>query len=203
MPRKFLDNVYDHIGTGIQSFYDDWADTYEAEVNENGYVTPSRCARALATHLEKKTGAILDFGCGTGLSGVALNAAGFHVIDGFDLSAEMLTHARAKKVYRSTQQVTADNPLPFSTGSYAAIAAIGVIGPGAAPLEVFDDIIDQLAPGNLFVFSFNDHALEDPQYAAKVASSVDSGVLKLLVQDHGPHLPARNINSTVYLTEKL
>ncbi|MGR3712950.1 MAG: class I SAM-dependent DNA methyltransferase [Shimia sp.] len=203
MTRKFLDNVYDHIGKGIETFYDDWADTYEAEVGENGYVTPARCARALATHLSDKTAPILDFGCGTGLSGVALHAEGFATLDGMDLSVEMLAKARAKNIYRRLTQISSDAPLPFDTGAFAAVAAIGVIGPGAAPLDLFDTLLAKLARGGLMVLSFNDHALEDPAYAAKISNCVDSQTLRVLEQTHGPHLPARNINSTVYLAEKL
>lgn len=203
MSRKFLDNVYDHIGKGIESFYDDWADTYEAEVGENGYVTPTRCARALAAHMVDKTAPILDFGCGTGLSGLALHAEGFATMDGMDLSAEMLAKAQTKTIYRSLTQIAADAPLPFDTGAYAAIAAIGVIGPGAAPLDLFDTLLAKLTRDGLMLLSFNDHALQDPAYAAKITTCVDNNTLRVLEQNHGPHLPARNIKSTVYLAEKL
>lgn len=203
MTKKFLDNVYDHIGTGVEDFYDTWAATYEAEVAENGYVTPGRCARVLAEHLTPPDAPILDFGCGTGLSGLALRAAGFSVIDGLDLSEKMLAHARTKDVYRGLVQITAGKRLPVVTGSYAAITAIGVIGPGAAPLDVFDILIAALDRGGFLLFSFNDHALEDPVYEAKVEDCVDRGILRLLHREHGPHLPARDIKSTVYLAQKL
>ncbi|TCL09283.1 methyltransferase family protein [Shimia isoporae] len=203
MTRKFLDEAYNHIGKGIEHFYNDWAATYETEVGENGYVTPARCARLLAAHQKDRSLPVLDFGCGTGLSGLALRAEGFETIDGMDLSAEMLAKARTKNLYRSLLQIQDDAPPPFAQGDYDAIAAIGVIGPGAAPLDVFDVLLSKLAPGGLFVLSFNDHALEDPAYAAKITDCVDKGLLRVLEQEYGPHLPARNINSTVYLAEKL
>lgn len=202
MTRKFLDNVYDHIGRGVVDFYDDWAATYEAEVAENGYVTPGRCARALARHLKQPDAPILDIGCGTGLSGLALRAEGFSTIDGIDLSAEMLEQARAKGIYRTLTQVEAEAPLPVQPGDYQAIAAIGVIGPGAAPLTLFDTLAGLLARGGFMTFSYNDRALEDPAYEARLNDYVDLGALRLLHRDHGPHLPARNINSMVYVVEK-
>ncbi|MCP4820576.1 MAG: methyltransferase domain-containing protein [Shimia sp.] len=203
MTRKFLDNVYEHIGEGVEAFYDKWAATYEAEVGENGYVTPTRCARLLAAHLPDLSAPVLDFGCGTGLSGLALRAEGLSALDGMDLSSEMLTKAYGKGIYRALQQIPDNAPPPFEAGDYAAIAAIGVIGPGAAPLDVFDTLTAKLTPGALLVLSFNDHALQDPTYEAKIATHVDNGTLRVLEQEHGQHLPARNINSTVYLTEKL
>ena len=44
---------------------------------------------------------ILDYGCGTGLSGYALQAVGFENIDGLDISQEMVRLAEKKLIYRS------------------------------------------------------------------------------------------------------
>ena len=40
-------------------------------MTENGYVTPKRCTRPLAANLPARDEPILDFACGTGLSGSA------------------------------------------------------------------------------------------------------------------------------------
>ena len=83
MTDKFLDKVYDaRTADETRELYDAWSASYEAEVAENGYATPGRCAEALAKHLTDKDAPILDFGCGTGLSGLALKLAGFTTIDG-------------------------------------------------------------------------------------------------------------------------
>ena len=87
-------------------------------------------------------------------------------------------------------------------GGYAAIAAIGVIGAGAAPPQVLDRIAAALAPGGLTVFSFNDHTLADPAYAARVAALVQAGQLRERFREHGPHLPGLNLQSTVHVFEK-
>lgn len=202
MTRRFLDNVYDHIGDSVAEFYDDWAASYDAEVAENGYVTPTRCARALVKFVQDRTAPLLDFGCGTGLSGAALHHQGFTTLDGLDLSAEMLDIARAKSIYRTLTQVEIGAALPVTPGTYTAIAAIGVIGPGAAPLDTFDTLIALLNPGGVMTFSYNDHALEDPAYEARLNEYVDLGALRLHFREHGPHLPQRNIHSTVYVVEK-
>ncbi|MEL7154480.1 MAG: hypothetical protein AAFN51_11950, partial [Pseudomonadota bacterium] len=65
----FLDKVYDaRDASETRALYDDWAASYDAEVAENGYATPGRCAEALKQHLSDPSASILDFGCGTGLS---------------------------------------------------------------------------------------------------------------------------------------
>ena len=43
---------------------------------------------------------VVDLGCGTGLSGEALRAAGFADVDGYDFSEGMLALARKKNCYR-------------------------------------------------------------------------------------------------------
>ena len=204
MSRKFLDQVYNaRDAAGTRTLYDAWAASYEAEVGEHGYATPGRCAAALSDHSPDKTAPILDFGCGTGLSGLALKLAGFSVIDGIDLSADMLAEARAKALYRNLRLVEAGEPLGHAPGDYAAIAAIGVIGAGAAPIAVFDTLMDGLATGGRLVFSFNDHALEDPANDAKVQSHLDAGTARLLHKDYGPHLPGIGLKSNVYVVEKM
>ncbi|MEO0683020.1 MAG: methyltransferase domain-containing protein, partial [Pseudomonadota bacterium] len=103
---KFLEKAYtarDAASTRV--LYDDWAASYEAEVGEQGYATPGRCADALKHCADDMSAPVLDFGCGTGLSGLALKLAGFETIDGVDLSAEMLEGARSKNVYRHLDQI--------------------------------------------------------------------------------------------------
>lgn len=202
MTRSFLDKVYDVQGAdATRDLYDAWSQSYEAEVAENGYATPGRCAKALAHVIEDQTQPVLDFGCGTGLSGLALKLAGFTQIDGVDLSAEMLAQARDKAIYRNLSQIDADGPLQ-DAGAYAAITAIGVIGAGAAPLSVLDSLFTALRAGGHLCFSFNDHTLEDPAFEARVKALIDAGDARQKVRDYGDHLPGLNMNSVIYVLEK-
>lgn len=201
MTENFLDKVYAARGEEqTREIYDNWAASYEAEVAQNGYATPGRCAQALAKVTEDLTAPVLDFGCGTGLSGLALKLAGFSTIDGVDLSAEMLAQAQAKGVYRETRQVTGD--LSLETGRYSTITAIGVIGSGAAPISVLDTLMNALGPGGRLVFSFNDHTLEDPVHEARISEWTDCGAARLIFRERGEHLPGLGMKSNVYILEK-
>jgi len=101
MTDTFLDKVYDaRDASSTRTLYDAWSDSYEAEVGSQGYALPPRCAAALAKFTDDLSAPILDFGCGTGLSGLAFKDAGFTTIDGHDLSADMLEEANNKGVYR-------------------------------------------------------------------------------------------------------
>ncbi len=203
MTERFLDRVYDaRTADETETLYDKWAASYDDEVGENGYITPDRCASALAEHMPDQSKPILDFGCGTGLSGLALRLAGFEIIDGVDLSADMLARAREKGIYRDLRQIEAGAPPIETPGSYDAICAIGVIGAGAAPIDTFDLLMNCLAPGGLFVFSFNDHALAEPENEARVTSWTEQGKAELLFKEYGDHLPGLGMKSNVYVTRK-
>jgi len=204
MTERYLDKVYGlDTPEETRSFYNDWSGSYDAEVMENGYATPMRVARALAAQTSQLEAPVLDYGCGTGLSGAALIQAGFTTVDGADLSPDMLAGARDKGVYRETWLIKLDADLPFAPGDYSAITAIGVIGAGAAPPETLDLLIDSLAPGGLLGFSFNDHTLQDPPYPAQLASVLQASKAKVLFEEHGPHLPKIGLDSTVYVLERM
>lgn len=201
MTDNFLDKVYAARGEDeTREIYDAWAESYEAEVAKNGYVTPGRCAAALAKFTDDKTAPVLDFGCGTGLSGLALKLAGFTTIDGVDLSPEMLAKAKDKNVYRNLSQVAGDDGL--AKGAYPSIAAIGVIGSGAAPISVLDTLMHALDSDGRLVFSFNDHTLQDPIHEARISEWTDCGAARLLFRERGDHLPGLNMKSNVYILEK-
>ena len=203
MTEKMIQNAYGLDGAdATRSFYDSWAGTYDAEVAENGYATPGRCAAALAEAVEDLGAPILDIGCGTGVSGAALRAAGFQSIDGCDFSAEMLARAEAKGIYRALYNTDLEDPFPFAPGAYAHIAAVGVLNPGHAPATTLDEILGLLEPGGRFVFSLNDHALADSTYEARINEHVDAGNARLLFKEYGEHLPELDMKSNVYLLEK-
>lgn len=203
MSEKFLKNTYDlTTPQETRAHYQKWAASYEDEVAEHGYATPGRVAEALWAKLPEPETPILDYGCGTGLSGVALHKAGFHVLDGVDPTAEMLKGAAAKGVYRNLTTIEITDPNPLEPGEYKAIAAIGVIGAGAAPPATFDMLMKALPKGGLLAFSFNDHTLEDPGYTGRLHEWLDMGAARLLFREHGPHLPGLDLKSDVYVVEK-
>lgn len=185
-----------------EAHYQKWAATYEAEVAEQGYATPDRVAQALWSVIPEPQTAVLDYGCGTGLSGVALHKAGFQVIDGVDPTENMLNVARAKEVYRDLKSFEITNPAPLVPNAYSAIAAIGVIGAGAAPPETLDMLMQALPRSGKLAFSFNDHTLADHTYMSRLNDWLDMGAARLLFREHGPHLPGLNMNSDVYILEK-
>ena len=200
MGKKFLGAAYvlDHQGAA-KDLYEDWAATYDAEIQENGYVTPRRCATALAAMADDLSAPLLDLGCGTGLSGLALRAAGFTTIDGVDISPSMLRRAEALPgVYRKTKVVDIGAPVPAAPEEYRYVNAAGVISPEHAPAEAVDEILAVLPSKGCLVFSLNDHALADPTFPGKVAEVVEQGRAFLEFEEYGDHLPGIGLNARVY-----
>ena len=203
MTTTYLDKIYSADSADLRPFYAQWAQSYDQEVGENGYVTPLRIAEALARHVKDLSIPILDYGCGTGVSGQAFQEVGFLTIDGVDISAEMLEVAAQKKIYRHLEVFAPETGPNVKLGAYQIIAAVGVIGAGAAPLAVLDKMMALLAPKGLLVFSFNDHTLEDPAYDGLVEDYVNQGQAVLHLKEYGNHLPKQKINSNIYILEKL
>ena len=201
--KTFLDEVYElPDADATRALYDDWAETYDAELSSAGYAGPARCAKALARFAEDLSAPILDVGCGTGLSGQAFKAAGFTAIDGTDFSDRMLKAAESKGAYRTLLKGDLNDPLPGAQGEYAHLAAVGVFSPGHAPAELIDQALAHLPSGGCFVFTLNDHALAEGVYEGRLREVLDCCAAELLFKEHGPHVPGEGLKATVYVLRK-
>lgn len=186
------------------SLYEGWADSYDETLRKHGYVTPQRCAAALSRHLDDPNAPVLDIGCGTGLSGLALQDAGFTAVDGTDLSAAMLDKARQHEgVYRTLYQTSLDKPFPFARGVYKAVTAMGVIADKHAPPETISQLIAKLDTGGLLVFSLNNHTLENPSYEVEIRKLSEQGRAVLLEAEMGPHMTGYNMTSKICVLRAL
>ena len=191
-----------HSEEEIGEIYAKWAASYEEDVASWGYVTPARLAMALrqcGANVEKPA---LDFGCGTGLSGMALKAVGFEVIDGTDISSDMLEIAETKPAYRQVWIGQPGSMGHIKRGDYATIAATGVVSLGAAPPETLDMLVDAIGPGGFLAFSYNDATLADRRYTDRLDIAVLAPDIELVFEEHGPHLPNKGMNSTVYVLQR-
>ncbi len=202
MAEKFLDKTYATSGAeAMRDLYNDWAGSYEDEVSENGYATPARLAQALLNAQPETSTPILDYGCGTGLSGLAFSQAGYTAIDGMDPSEGMLEKCREKSLYRTLIRLDLSGPLPVKQDQYSAIMAVGVISTGAGPASLMDDLMALLPSGGFFGLSLNDHALADPEYPAGIQRLKDAGHITR-AEEYGTHLPGIDLKSMIYLFEK-
>ena len=199
--EDFLDKVYANTADDRRYRYVKWSTTHDKDVGKNGYTTPARATGALARHLTKLGKLVLDYSCGTRLSGVVRRAVVFRSLYSIDVSKETVAIANTKKFYQTLRVFDTNDVPSVNMGEFGIITAIGVIGIGAAPLCVFDATIALLAPGSLFAFSLNNHKLSDPAYEAKVSDYVDTGKAKLLMREYGDHLPGAGLKSYVNISQ--
>lgn len=182
--------------------YADWATRYDADMDRMAYATPGRVSGALRSVMADRAAPVLDFGCGTGRSGQALAADGFTVIDGTDISPEMLAVAEGKGVYRRLWEGAAGQ-IGAAPGDYAAIVATGVVSLGAAPPEMLEGLLNALSPGGYLAFSYNDPTLEDASYLAALEKVLADGLAEQLFRVHGPHLSEKVTGSDVIVLRRL
>ena len=156
--RKFnVDDAYT-VKTPADSvrLYGDWADTYDSEfVEPAGYVAYLRVAELLIRQRSLINGPVLDVGCGTGIVGVSLREGGIEVVDGIDISPQMLAEAGKKKtkddlpVYRKLITADLTNNLDIPDNQYAGLISAGTFTHGHLGPDSLDELWRVAAPGAL------------------------------------------------------
>ena len=201
--RDQLGNAYKITNPDeARDFYQGWAEGYDAEIAANEYITPQRCAEALIRHAAAPWAPMMDLGCGTGASGLALKAAGFECIDGYDFSEAMLAKAAGKGLYRDLRLADLSQPLEIAEGVYQNAAAIGCITPEYMPPTVLDEILSKLPTGGALAFSVNDRSAADGTIVGRIMTLTDCGAADLVFREYGEHLPGIGLKATVYVLKK-
>ena len=185
--------------------YKSWAETYDQEIGEeNGYAQPARTAEALLRFTVPADKVVLDAGCGSGLSGVALTNGGFSCIDGCDFSPEMLQSAEAKGVYRHLFEADLNAGLnTISDSTYDIVTAVGVFSFGHVFPDACDEMLRVLKPGGLLAIALNEHFWDRGDLAAKIKQLSENSVVQEELREHGEHLPGHDVMGWVILLRKL
>jgi len=175
----------------LRAFYDRWATDYDADVGQN-YGMPSMVVSALRQAIDVEPSlaqfnqpdtSILDAGCGTGQVGVALAAAGYTIIDGIDLSPEMIRVAETTGVYRNLDcGVDLTLPAPDSLARRADIVTVGgVFTVGHVPPEALAMVATLVGHGGLLSVSTRKAYHQETNYVVFQDELVADGVLDLLL----------------------
>ena len=190
----FLGTAYD-LETGEQTLdhYQRWAGTYDQEVGvDNGYAQPARCAAALA-RVAGSYDHVLDVGCGTGLSGVALRDAGFTRLDGCDFSPPMLERAAETGVYRRLFEADLNAGLNIDGDAYDHAVAVGVFSFGHIRPDALREVLRVVRAGGAVVVGVNDHFWEVGELPAELDAIEADGLASVASREHGEHLPGAAI----------
>lgn len=171
-----LEKVYAaRTADGLADAYSTWSADYDRETLSLGYCLPFVVAAWVARHVPRDAGALLDAGCGTGLSGPYLRALGYGEIEGLDFSEEMLALARQRGAYSTLTRAALGGPLPYEDGRFAAFFSTGVFTEGHAPASGLDELVRATRAGGHAVFTVRDVVLERDGFRAKFAEIERAG----------------------------
>jgi predicted TPR repeat methyltransferase len=139
----------------VRDLFDQYAPRFDADLTGRlGYRTPAMLAEMLreAGVAADASRAVLDLGCGTGLSGEALRPFA-RLLEGVDLSPRMLAAARARGIYDALHEADLLDVLPARPGHWGLVAAADVLNYLGDLSAVLPAMAAALAPGGLAAFS--------------------------------------------------
>lgn len=152
----------------LETQYDEWAATYDADNAAMGFRLPILAAAFFARHVPLGTGRILDAGCGTGLAAENLWILGYRDFIGIDLSKAMLQKADATGVFSELHRMVMGERLGFASNSFTASIVTGVFTEGHAPHSSFDELVRVVQPGGHIVFNVRDDIYEKHGFREKM-----------------------------------
>lgn len=154
-------------GVCKEQVYREWAKDYDDDVDSIGYQAPDEVAKAVQEKIPNAM-RILDAGCGTGLVGEAI-LKHFNdkrvVMDGCDLSAELMEVAREKeRGYDNLCKVNLKETMPYIDGLYDAVVCCGVFLQGHCGTECLDEMLRVVKEGGGVVFTVRQSFYDDPSH---------------------------------------
>ena len=121
----------------IKNAYKKWAPYYEHHITDMGWSAPKLCVNLFSNNsnlnFEDKpmNYSILDVGVGTGLVGIELKKIGYTgILDGCDISPDMLKIANEKKCYNQLIEMNVENMSDIKDNSYDAVLCVGSLNFG-------------------------------------------------------------------------
>ncbi|MDX8502617.1 class I SAM-dependent methyltransferase [Mesorhizobium sp. VK4C] len=184
----------------LAHFYRGWTNSYELDVGSDGYCGPTivaELAGAVQTAYlsrQRTAIAILDAGCGTGLVGVELERLGFRLIDGIDLSEEMVEKARQTRVYRHVRgNVDLNEPLTeYLSASYDITVCCGVFTLGHVRPQGLREMARITRPNGFIIASTRKSYADTASFEQEVRRLQQAGIL----------VPTQRLNDGRYLAEE-
>lgn len=173
----------------VEEYYNKWGKDYEDSVKNWDYDAPEK-ATALLKEYKQVDGTVCDAGCGSGLTGEALNAGGFKSIIGFDLSPDFAAVAKEKGVYEDVHIVNMnEKPFRYEDNQFANLICIGTLTYIEDVPEAVREFARITKPDGMVIFTHRTDMIDDEFTGKLEAIKVDKVLEEVLVSDPKPYLP--------------
>ena len=142
-----------------RKYYEGFAPFYDSIfVKDLGYTYPSVVANLLVENI-KIDGPICDIGCGTGLVASEIKKkAPNAIIDGVDISKDMIQISREKNIYRNLIELNLEDPLDHLLKNYSTVVSAGTFTHGHLGSDALTRLVCHFESGTKFVVGINfDH----------------------------------------------
>jgi predicted TPR repeat methyltransferase len=185
--------------------YAKWAATYESSfVDAKQYRYPKAISEVFNEYVPRDTDEIarvVDIGCGTGLTGMYLSRLRPHlIIDGLDISPEMLAEANRKKrtddlaVYTHLNECDLTQGVTNKFDSYDALICSGTFTHGHLGPDSLKNVLSLVRSAGWIVIGVNNEHFEGKDFQSELDSLADTKritqpeILRIDVYEKGsPH----------------
>ncbi len=155
-----------------ETYYDQWAATYDQDLQSEGYAGP-RMAAQLLSSIVPADQSVMDFGCGSGMVGELLGIAGYQRLYGVDISQGMLEQAEKRQCYLSLRQHDLTTPMVDDI-RYQAGVCVGVCSFGPLCADHIAHMTGVLEAGAPLILTINALAWEEKDWAGQLDGAQSS-----------------------------
>lgn len=192
-----------------RALYDEWAKTYDQDLTDpsQDYVGPANAAKAIleASGNNIDGAVILDAGCGTGLSGLAVRGVGGPntTIDGIDISTGMLEVAARTGVYRKLEPSNLAESISMPDNTYDVVVCVGTLTGGhVGPIPALKEFVRVLRSGGLVVATVKEQVWSSGGYEGEVERLVKEGLAEVKSTDSVPYRQGQGVNAKMLVMTK-
>ncbi len=183
--QTFVEEAYSlESKESMVEFYQKWADAYDHQMLENRrYLSPTLIAELLLKYLPDPQAAILDLGCGTGLTSKLLHSLGYHNLDGLDFSKDMLRVARNRGIYRDLIEADLNQPLDLPEACYDAAISSGTFTHGHVGPEPLQEVFRILKDKAVLACTIHLDLWQSRGFAGKLQDLIDKKSIRCLYRE--------------------
>lgn len=178
---RWIEDVY-HVKdrATLEQLYDSWAESYDADLQQVGYLHLPVIAGLVARHVPEKRHAILDAGVGTGAVGEVLALLGYGNLWGVDMSDGMLAKALARGCYSDLRKGVLGDQLNFESDVFDGIVSTGTFTKGHAPASALVELVRILKCGGVLMFTVGVSIWESQGFADVIGQLTSNGTLAMV-----------------------